>query len=416
VAGVLVPLALVRLGLPSLVFAGCSRVHARTSIWLVAAARTVLGELVERVLGVRIVVHGAIPVAAHPSLIVSSHPTLLDWFFLFSVWSRMPGGAAWPSLPNELNVFVAKEALKRVPVFGWAMQLGRALFLSRQWASDQQHVALTMRSLAAAPAGLGYSVLLFPEGTALASPNAAKNAAYARAHGLPEYRHVLHPHVTGFASMFVALARPHGSAQPGAAVPPFPLPLARVYDTTIAYEGPVPRRPSVLAAGPRHCPRAVHVWFESWTADEVWVDALRIAPPAAGADAADLQERERVRAAEGLGVWLQRRFALKEQRLAAFYGDDGRGAAGWPGPDRDWPAPLRVAERAPRLALAVVAVGVGLALTWLAGARLVAADSGVRVAAAAAATGWMALQLWVTRTGGWDKLLVRRWAAAAGEL
>lgn len=43
-----------------------------------------------------------------------------------------------------------------------------------------------------------FQFLLFPEGTDLTATNVAKSGQFAEKHGLPVYRHVLHPRTTGF--------------------------------------------------------------------------------------------------------------------------------------------------------------------------------------------------------------------------
>lgn len=67
---------------------------------------------------------------------------------------------------------ILKEALKKVPFYGWAMQCFCFLFLKRRWEEDEQHITRVLSH------HLGHEyplqILLFPEGTDLSESNKKK--------------------------------------------------------------------------------------------------------------------------------------------------------------------------------------------------------------------------------------------------
>ena len=83
-----------------------------------------------------------------------------------------------------------KEGLKRAPFFGWAMQSFLFIFLARNdRAADLTRIEENLRHVA--DRGDPLSLLIFPEGTDLSESNVAKANAFAAAHALPTYEHVL---------------------------------------------------------------------------------------------------------------------------------------------------------------------------------------------------------------------------------
>jgi 1-acyl-sn-glycerol-3-phosphate acyltransferase len=83
-----------------------------------------------------------------PYIVMANHASMID------IW------AVFLAVPVSLR-FIAKKQLGAIPLFGWAMQAGRFIFI------DRQNAASARRSIAEASRriGAGQSVVIFPEGT-----------------------------------------------------------------------------------------------------------------------------------------------------------------------------------------------------------------------------------------------------------
>ncbi len=98
--------------------------------------------------GVRVRVHGAEHLYhEHGAVFVSNH---VSWFDVFALAAEVP----WCS-------FVAKTELKKIPVFGWAVQAAGIVFIDR----ENRKAAFESYKLAAVEVQRGRAVVVFPEGT-----------------------------------------------------------------------------------------------------------------------------------------------------------------------------------------------------------------------------------------------------------
>lgn len=128
----------------------------------------------------------------------------------------------WIAYTNGMHgriYIVLKESLRRIPVIGWGMQLSQFIFLKRKWENDKPHLAAHLQKLNKPTDPMW--LLLFPEGTNLASCTRQKSAQWAAKQGINDMRNLLLPRYTG---LQFCLQQLHKSVD-------------YVYDCTIAYEG-----------------------------------------------------------------------------------------------------------------------------------------------------------------------------------
>ena len=207
-------------------------------------------------------------------VVVSNHRTRIDWMILWCLFAHTP------SLLSNLKI-VLKEPLRRIPMFGWAMQHFRFLFLRRDAAVDEKTIQSVCKRYTTEP--VPYTVLLFPEGTDLSESNQKKSAEFAAKNKLPEYRNVLLPRSTG---LFL-IAREIGPH------------VGVLLDVTMGYvdRGSRPSEASLLSGA---MPSAVH--FHVKAVNETSITQLHMA--------------------EGTATWTERAFAAKEGSLEGFYHRD----------------------------------------------------------------------------------------------
>ena len=247
---------------------------ASVSAWLGLVAA-----LIEGLLGVRFVVTGT-PLPSDAHVVIMNHRTRLDWALLWPVARRA-------GVLHAVRIAL-KASLRMVPFGGYAMQLGRFLFLHRKYEIDAPYIGPMLRVMAGEPTEY-YSFLIFPEGTDLHPGGITKSDAYAAQHGLERRVYTMHPRSRGFQ---LAIQTLRGAARP----------LQHVCDATIAFsDGEIAQGEDALWTG--MMPRIVHVHVEAY-------DANAALP---GDDV-------------GLAVWLTKRFAEKEAALALFY-EHGYGLA-----------------------------------------------------------------------------------------
>lgn len=147
-------------------------------------------------------------------VLIANHQIYTDWLYLW--WTAYCSG-----MHGRLYI-ILKESLKKIPILGWGMQFNQFIFLKRNWEKDRGHMAQALQRLnkLADPMWL----LLFPEGTNLASSTRKKSAAWAAKNSIKDMRHCLLPRSTGLRFCLQELRET----------------VDYVYDCTIAYEG-VPR-------------------------------------------------------------------------------------------------------------------------------------------------------------------------------
>jgi len=264
------------------------RVLLRVLEGLVGWWQCMVSALLERVLGMRVVLAGDVITEeqrGEGALILSNHPSTADWNYLFS-WLPRQGSL------THLKI-VLKGGLHGAPILGWALQCARYLFLARNWEKDQKHMERIVQHWAAAASSIGgdesgkpvpVQLLLFPEGTDLRPVSFDQSASFVAKQAaagvqLPSFEHVLHPRVTGFVHL-VKLLRATGGA------------VTAVYDLTLG-SSPVPVTIENLARGA--VPSHFHVHARRFELKDLPVE-----------DAA-------------LAQWLQQRWVEKERLLEAFY-------------------------------------------------------------------------------------------------
>lgn len=101
------------------------------------------------IFGMKIQIHGRKALKKQvPSIYVANHSSPLDIPVMFMA-TPVPG------------YFIAKKGLKKIPVFGWYMQMAGMIFIDR---GNREKAIQSMR-LAGARIKKGFSVIAFPEGT-----------------------------------------------------------------------------------------------------------------------------------------------------------------------------------------------------------------------------------------------------------
>ncbi|KAJ3137925.1 hypothetical protein HK100_000223 [Physocladia obscura] len=110
-------------------------------------------------------------------VIMSNHQTQLDWMYLWMVALRKGKG-------GSLRI-ILKESLKSVPIFGWGMQFFSFIFLSRDWAKDE-NVLLDRVSLIRDNSLGFFWLLVFPEGTIISPDTLKKSHAFAAGGSISE--------------------------------------------------------------------------------------------------------------------------------------------------------------------------------------------------------------------------------------
>ncbi|RLN66918.1 hypothetical protein BBJ29_004977 [Phytophthora kernoviae] len=238
----------------------------------------------EKLFGIQVQVYGDDATKAHEAdmpqdraLWLSNHRTRIDWMLLWSVALRT-------RTLHQLRI-VLKAPLRKIPIFGWAMQHFIFIFLVRSvWHSPNWLLPFLTSTEPEA------SYLLFPEGTDLSDSNLAKSAAFAEKNDLPPRHYSLYPRTTGWTFMFPLLRSQ----------------LTAVYDITMFYvDYAANERPSEESLLTGRMPRMINFYIE-----RVDISALR-----------DKSESE-------LATWLEERFERKESLLKAFYESDGKLPAG----------------------------------------------------------------------------------------
>lgn len=108
----------------------------------------VMARLVNRALGIRVVVHGAQNLAVQPCVYVANHQSFLDYPILAAVF------------PDRTAV-IGRASLRRIPVVGWLFQATGNLLIER----EDPARAYALLDRAARQLRDGTSIWIFPEGT-----------------------------------------------------------------------------------------------------------------------------------------------------------------------------------------------------------------------------------------------------------
>ena len=96
----------------------------------------------------------------------------------------------------SMTKFVAKWAVRKVPVFGWGMECLDCAFVKRNWTRDQAQLSKSFKVLRDYPVPVWLHI--FPEGGRFTDERQRAAAEFARENGMPEFKNVLYPRVRGF--------------------------------------------------------------------------------------------------------------------------------------------------------------------------------------------------------------------------
>ncbi|KAL9636712.1 MAG: hypothetical protein Q9164_002651 [Protoblastenia rupestris] len=144
-------------------------------------------------------------------VLIANHQIYTDWLYLW--WIGYAAG-----MHGRIYV-VLKESLKRIPVIGWGMQFAQFIFLKRKWQDDKPGLAAHMQKLNKPNDPMW--LMMFPEGTNLASSTRETSRKWAQKNGIKDGKHTLLPRSTGLQFMLQSLRDS----------------VEYLYDCTIAYEG-----------------------------------------------------------------------------------------------------------------------------------------------------------------------------------
>jgi 1-acyl-sn-glycerol-3-phosphate acyltransferase len=111
----------------------CMRTWARSLCWAA---------------GAKVIVHGAEHISSGNGTVYASNH--VSWYDVFAIASVLPR-----------YTFVAKEELRRIPIFGWGAEGAGVVFLAR----DNRKSAFEAYELVARKIRKGLNVVVFPEGT-----------------------------------------------------------------------------------------------------------------------------------------------------------------------------------------------------------------------------------------------------------
>ncbi|KZT41410.1 hypothetical protein SISSUDRAFT_981995 [Sistotremastrum suecicum HHB10207 ss-3] len=147
-------------------------------------------------------------------------PIYCDWWYLWA-FTKWTGG-------SKDVIIVLKKSLKWIPVFGWAMQWFRFVFLARSWATDSKYFVKKLAEVAdyAEKYDDPLFFMLYPEGTLVSKDTRPISKKWADKTGIEDMQHMLLPRATGLQWTLRSLA-PRVSG-------------LKLLDITVAYEG-IPR-------------------------------------------------------------------------------------------------------------------------------------------------------------------------------
>ncbi|BFZ53704.1 hypothetical protein PYCC9005_000734 [Savitreella phatthalungensis] len=114
--------------------------------------------------------------------------------------------------------YFAKNALRYVPILGWAMLLCDMIMVRRNWQTDRRQMDKMFDGIRKYK--LSMWLITYVEGTRFTKRKAGQSQAWARATGRKELEHCLSPRHRGFAMTVKALRDSH---------------INYVYDLTLAY-------------------------------------------------------------------------------------------------------------------------------------------------------------------------------------
>jgi len=122
------------------------------------------------------------------SLCIVNHHTELDWLYCWKL-------ASFAGRVGNCRAY-AKDMLKWLPVIGWSSFLSEDVYLARQWETDKDRVAKSLKQIESFPSPVW--LFLFPEGTRLTPEKLLASQEFSRSRNLPILEHHLMPRSRGF--------------------------------------------------------------------------------------------------------------------------------------------------------------------------------------------------------------------------
>jgi len=155
------------------------------------------------------------------ALILANHQSWTDFYAIHTLAQKK-------SMLTRCRYF-AKNSLRHIPLFGWAMVLAGMVMLKRNWMTDR--IALEKTFGAMKERKWPVWLITFAEGTRIKPTTLAESQEFSRKAGLPILTNVLIPRNKGFNACITALRGSH---------------IRHVYDLTIAYYPMTIKPPTML--------------------------------------------------------------------------------------------------------------------------------------------------------------------------
>lgn len=128
-------------------------------------------------------------------LLISNHICAADTFITAYISHRVL---------NTETKYVVKESIAYIPLLGWSMKFMNYLFLTRNWAKDQDRVR---KWCARVQGERGECLVVYPEGTRRTPENYRRSVEYCLGRNLPVFRHLLFPRTKGFSALIQYLPK-----------------------------------------------------------------------------------------------------------------------------------------------------------------------------------------------------------------
>lgn len=179
-------------------------------------------------------------------LMICNHRTRVD--IIFAGWCYASLFRSFPFLS-----VILKDDLKKIPLFGWCMQIIMYIFLSRNKAADLPHLKKMLQY--AKSTGRNTNYFLFPEGTDLSETRKSESHAYSKAKGLKELNYVMYPKAAAFSTCLESLRAGTHTV---------------VHDLTVAYrdyqQGERASEKAILLG---HFPKEIHLFVRKFQISDI---------------------------------------------------------------------------------------------------------------------------------------------------
>lgn len=160
----------------------------------------------------KITFSGDRPPANESALIISNHTSWADFYPIHAVAIRR-------GMLHRCRYF-AKDSLKWLPFFGWAMILTGMIMVKRNWTQDSGKINAAFATLRKEKRPVW--LVSYLEGTRITAKKLAESKKFAESRNKPVLNNVLYPRTKGFVASVQGLRGSH---------------VKHVYDFTLAYEG-----------------------------------------------------------------------------------------------------------------------------------------------------------------------------------